>query len=310
MHGLIVLSLLAVLAGQTAELPPPFPRPGTTQLFENDVVAVWNVSWLKQQYPLHTHRYDLVGVSYADGDRIITGRGRRASPLAAFGQAVENAPRRRAPSRQPVRQDPHEPGHLGLRRRRRCRRRHLSPGQSFGRRLRNQNPLNVHRLFEQLRKGGVFGGRIGHVCGGADGVETALWDLAGKALGVPVYQLLGGKFRDRSASTWTRRFTSPAAHARAVRRSRSRSQAGWDSPRSSSTSTRRTTQQVRPYNWTASPGELQRMVDQMTAAREAVGPNMDICADMHGRYDLPTAQAVAKAMEPLNLMWLEEPRAG
>jgi hypothetical protein len=72
MHGLIVLSLLAVLAGQTAELPPPFPRPGTTQLFENDVVAVWNVSWLKQQYPLHTHRYDLVGVSYADGDRIIT----------------------------------------------------------------------------------------------------------------------------------------------------------------------------------------------------------------------------------------------
>jgi hypothetical protein len=41
-------------------------------LLENDVVAVWNVSWLKQQYPLHTHRYDLVGVSYVEGDRIIT----------------------------------------------------------------------------------------------------------------------------------------------------------------------------------------------------------------------------------------------
>lgn len=67
-----VLVLLAVVAGQAAELPPPFPRPGTTPLFENDVVAVWNVSWLKQQYPLHTHRYDLVGVSYAEGDRIIT----------------------------------------------------------------------------------------------------------------------------------------------------------------------------------------------------------------------------------------------
>jgi hypothetical protein len=53
-------------------LPPPFPRPGTTLLLENDVVAVWNVSWLKQQYPLHTHRYDLVGVSYVEGDRIIT----------------------------------------------------------------------------------------------------------------------------------------------------------------------------------------------------------------------------------------------
>jgi hypothetical protein len=67
-----VLVLLAIVAGQAPELPPPFPRPGTTKLFENDVVAVWDVSWLKQQYPLHTHRYDLVGVSYVEGDRIIT----------------------------------------------------------------------------------------------------------------------------------------------------------------------------------------------------------------------------------------------
>ena len=67
-----VFVLVAVIAAQAAELPAPFPRAGTTSLFENDVVAVWNVSWLKQQYPLHTHRYDLVGVSYAEGDRIIT----------------------------------------------------------------------------------------------------------------------------------------------------------------------------------------------------------------------------------------------
>jgi hypothetical protein len=64
--------LLAIIVGQAPELPPPFPRPGTTALLDNDVVAVWNVSWLKQKYPLHTHRYDLVGVSYAEGDRIIT----------------------------------------------------------------------------------------------------------------------------------------------------------------------------------------------------------------------------------------------
>ena len=62
MGWLNVLLVMAVVASQTAELPPPFPRPGTTSLLENDVVAVWNVSWLKQQYPLHTHRYDLVGV--------------------------------------------------------------------------------------------------------------------------------------------------------------------------------------------------------------------------------------------------------
>jgi hypothetical protein len=73
MKCLTALSLLlAIVAGQSAELPPPFPRPGTTKLLENDVVAVWDVSWLKQKYPLHTHRYDLVGVSYVEGDRIIT----------------------------------------------------------------------------------------------------------------------------------------------------------------------------------------------------------------------------------------------
>lgn len=61
-----------VVAAQAADLPPPFPRPGTTLLLDNAAVAVWNVSWLKQQYPLHTHRYDLIGISYAEGDRIIT----------------------------------------------------------------------------------------------------------------------------------------------------------------------------------------------------------------------------------------------
>lgn len=72
MGWLNLLLAMALVVSQTPELPPPFPRPGTTSLLENDVVAVWNVSWLKQQYPLHTHRYDLVGVSYAEGDRIIT----------------------------------------------------------------------------------------------------------------------------------------------------------------------------------------------------------------------------------------------
>jgi hypothetical protein len=67
-----VLLLLALLAGQTPQYPPPYPRPGTTQVFENDVIAVWDVAWLTQKYPLHTHRYDLIGVSYVEGDRIIT----------------------------------------------------------------------------------------------------------------------------------------------------------------------------------------------------------------------------------------------
>ena len=72
MGVLSVTLVTALFVMQAAELPPPFPRPGTTKLLENDAVAVWDVSWLKQKYPLHTHRYDLVGISYTDGDRIIT----------------------------------------------------------------------------------------------------------------------------------------------------------------------------------------------------------------------------------------------
>ena len=69
---LAVVLLFAVLGQEAPQYPPPYPRPGTTQLLENDAVAVWDVSWLKQKYPLHTHRYDLIGVSYVEGDRIIT----------------------------------------------------------------------------------------------------------------------------------------------------------------------------------------------------------------------------------------------
>ena len=66
------VALFLAVAVQATQLPAPFPRPGTTKLLENDKVVVWDVSWLKQKYPLHTHRYDLIGVSYAEGDRIIT----------------------------------------------------------------------------------------------------------------------------------------------------------------------------------------------------------------------------------------------
>ena len=72
MGVLSAIAVTAMLVTQAAELPPPFPRPGTTRLLENEAVAVWNVSWLKQKYPLHTHLYDLVGISYVEGDRIIT----------------------------------------------------------------------------------------------------------------------------------------------------------------------------------------------------------------------------------------------
>ncbi|MDR8394124.1 mandelate racemase/muconate lactonizing enzyme family protein [Aliifodinibius sp. S!AR15-10] len=60
-------------------------------------------------------------------------------------------------------------------------------------RILGENPCNVERLFKIIKQF-AFHGRQG---GGVSGVEMALWDLAGKAYGVPVYQMLGGKYRDK-----------------------------------------------------------------------------------------------------------------
>ncbi len=60
-------------------------------------------------------------------------------------------------------------------------------------RLLGENPCNVDHLFRKIKQFGGNSRQAGGVCG----VEMALWDLAGKAFGVPVYQMLGGKFRDK-----------------------------------------------------------------------------------------------------------------
>jgi galactonate dehydratase len=181
--------------------------------------------------------------------------------------------------------------------------------KNFGNRLRGKNPLNVHRLFEDIRKGGFFqGAQSGMYVAVLSAIETALWDIAGKALNVPVYQLLGGKFRDKirvycDTALYQRSLPQPKDFAEAAKKAK---EMGFNAIKFDLDQAN-DPNKYDTYNWTASPAELQRMVDQMTAAREAVGPNIDICVDMHGRYDAVTGQAVAKRLEPLNLMWLEEP---
>ncbi len=179
----------------------------------------------------------------------------------------------------------------------------------FGERIKGKSPLNVNRLFEDIRRSGFFeGAQSGMYVAVLTAVETALWDLAGKALGLPVYQLLGGKFRDKirvycDTALYQSKLPTPKDFADAALGAK---KMGFNAIKFDLDQAEDPAKYDK-YNWTASPGELQRMVDQVTAAREAVGPNIDICLDMHGRYDAPTAQAIAKRLEHLNLMWLEEP---
>ncbi len=181
--------------------------------------------------------------------------------------------------------------------------------KNFEQRLKGKNPLNVHRLFEDIRRSGFFqGAQSGMYIAVLSAIETALWDLAGKALNLPVYQLLGGKFRDK-----VRVYCDTALYQRNLPIPKDFADAALNAKKMGFNALKFDLDQANDpnkydaYNWTASPMELQRMYDQIAAAREAVGPNVDICVDMHGRYDAPTAQAVAKLLEPLKLMWLEEP---
>lgn len=181
--------------------------------------------------------------------------------------------------------------------------------KNFGTRIKGKNPLNVHRLFEDIRRGGFFqGAQSGMYVAVLSAIETALWDLAGKALNLPIYQLLGGKFRDK-----VRVYCDTALYQRNLPTPKDFADAALSAKKMGFNALKFDLDQANDpnkydlYNWTASPAELQRMYDQISAAREAVGPNIDICVDMHGRYDAPTGQAVAKKLEPLNLMWLEEP---
>jgi len=61
------------------------------------------------------------------------------------------------------------------------------------------------------------------------------------------------------------------------------------------------------YNWTASNGEIDRMVKWVSSVHDRIPADMALACDMHGRYDAATGKKVAKALEPFRLMWLEEP---
>jgi galactonate dehydratase len=179
----------------------------------------------------------------------------------------------------------------------------------LGNQLKGENPLNPNRLAEQLRKAAFFGGaQSGVFVAVLTAIETALWDITGKVFGVPVYQLLGGKFRDKirvycDTALYTATNPSPEDYARAARGAVDR---GYTAVKFDVDDGRDPNKYDR-FNWTASPKEIDRMYQAIAAVREEVGPDIDVCVDMHGRYDFITGVKMARLYEDLDLMWLEEP---
>jgi galactonate dehydratase len=160
-----------------------------------------------------------------------------------------------------------------------------------------RDPFATDAIVEQLHRDSYW--RTGAVFRTALGaIEAALLDIKGKALGVPVFELLGGKFRDKVAcyaNHWFFGAVTPEQYADNARKAVAMGYGAlkWD-----------------PFD--VADLEMDRRQRRQTieiveAVRDAVGPDIDLMLDVHGRLNVPTAIAMCKALAPYDLTWIEEP---
>jgi galactonate dehydratase len=148
--------------------------------------------------------------------------------------------------------------------------------------------------WQTLTKGGFYrGGPV--LASAVAGIDQALWDVKGKALGVPVHQLLGGHVRDRVRVYGWVGGDDPSGVVEAV-------QARVDQ---GLTAVKMNASGVIGRN--ATVRELDAVVQRVAAAREVLGPDRDVAVDLHGRSTLATARRLAALLEPLHPFFLEEP---
>jgi galactonate dehydratase len=123
------------------------------------------------------------------------------------------------------------------------------------------------------------------------GIDQALWDIKGKALGVPVYELLGGPTRNR---------VRVYSHARTPEKMKEDMAKGF-------TAFKTGPAKRRPSRQVESPAEVAYAGEKFAELRQAVGPNIDIGVDFHGAVPPATARLLIKALEPYSPMFIEEP---
>ena len=152
---------------------------------------------------------------------------------------------------------------------------------------------DVEDAFQQMYRTGFYrGGPI--LTSAISGIEQAMWDIKGKALGVPVYDLLGGKCRDRiEVYRWIGgdhpRDTGEEAKVAASQGYRAVKMNGTDELR-----------------WIDTYDKLEATVERVAAIQEAV-PGMRIAVDFHGRVHKTMAKQLIHMLEPYHLMFIEEP---
>jgi galactonate dehydratase len=123
------------------------------------------------------------------------------------------------------------------------------------------------------------------------GIDMALWDIKGKALGVPVYELLGGPTRARVRAY---------AHAGTVAQMQARKAQGF-------TAFKTAPAKRRPSRYIETPAEIGYAAEQFAGLRRAMGNDVDIAVDFHGAVSPALAKLLIRALEPFEPMFIEEP---
>ena len=181
----------------------------------------------------------------------------------------------------------------------------IAVDERLTRALIGQDPRHVDKLFHDMMGSmSASGFYQGAVMSAISGVEMALWDITGQACGAPIWQLLGGKFRDR-----IRMYASLGYSAHTpenwVAEALAAQEAGFDQIKLGIEylPERRRDQ----YNRSLSNAEIAYNVEVITALRESLDPGTDIAFDCHWEYAPADIIKLAHAVEDLGLAWLEDP---
>jgi galactonate dehydratase len=157
-----------------------------------------------------------------------------------------------------------------------------------------KDPLRIEDHWTVLYRGGFYRGGGIHMSALA-GIDQALWDIKGKAAGLPVHQLLGGPLRDRiRVYSWIGG-DRPADTAAAARAAVGR---GFTAVKMNGT---------EELQFLDSHAKVDLTLANVAAIREAVGPDVGIGVDFHGRVHKPMAKVLLKELEQFDLMFVEEP---
>lgn len=159
-----------------------------------------------------------------------------------------------------------------------------------------QDPFRTEHLWQLLFRGGFFPAqRI--LTAAISAIDIALWDIKGKALGLPVYELLGGKVRDKVIC-----YPHNAGHGMEVEplveSCLATTEAGWKFVR---WGLPQDGNQIEPRK------AVRAALAQFQAVRDAVGPDIEICFDIHTRLDLPEAVWLCRAVEEFEPFFMEDP---